>query len=211
MPEPKNDQLKSFRYSKGKYLHHVWISERFEPLPADRILMGLGSIDTTAISDRFELATNGSWHRTSVADCQQSLLTSLSIPPINDVLQSGGGQVVYRLDLAITEMDPGQFVLRNTVLYGFGIGVAGLQVEGTLTDERSKALVFAFVERRRNGDMLGFAWLRGLVRGESWRAMPGRTMIGELAESIALDVLREVRAALTGSLPAAIGHVPRLA
>lgn len=95
--------------------------------------------------------------------------------------------------------------------YGLGIGVAWLQVEGTLTDQRSNAPVFDFVERRRNGDMLGFAWLRGLLRGESLQAMPGRTMIRELAESIALDLLREMKEALSESLPAGAKPVTRFA
>jgi hypothetical protein len=212
-PEPVGDDLKSFRYRKGKHLQRVWISDRLELLPAERVLIGLGAIDTAMISDRYELrlTLKDSWHRTSVADCQQSLLAILSMPPIDDVLPAAGSQAVYRLDLAITEMDPGQYFLRDAVPYGLGIGVAWLQVEGMLTDERSKTPVFAFVERRRNGDFLGFAWLRGLLRGESLRAMPGRTIIRELTESIALDLLREIRAALTGPLPAGARQVTGLA
>ena len=59
--------------------------------------------------------------------------------------------------------------------------------------------------------MLGFAWLRGLLRGESLQAMPGRTMIRELAESIALDLLREMKEALSESLPAGAKPVTRFA
>lgn len=207
-PEPSSDHLKAFRYAKGKYLQRVWVSEQVEALPADLILIGLGSIDTTAISDRFELElmAKGSEHRISVADCRRCLVTTLSMPPIDDVPRSADGQVVYRLDLAITEMDPGESLLRYAVPYGFGIGVAWLQVEGCLTDERSKLPIFSFVERRRNGDMLGLAWLRGWVRGEPLQSMTGRTLVQELAASIALDTLREIKAVLAGSSRTGASH-----
>jgi hypothetical protein len=185
-------------YIKGKYLQQVWAAPDVERLPATKLLIGLGTIDVSGISDMSELTKALRVDTTTTADCQRYLMEAFSMPPIQDVRQNAAGETIYRLDLAVTEMDPGETLLRQPLHLAFGIGVAWLQVEGAVTEDRSGGVLLRFVERRRHVDVFNHAWWRGLARGECRGSAIGYLKVRELAESIALDVLREAKEVLSG-------------
>jgi len=185
-------------YAKGKYLQQVWVAPVVERFPATSVLMGLGTIDVSGISDRSELTAGLRIDTITATECQRYLMEALSMLAVEEVRQNGAGEAMYRLDLAVTEMDPGQVLLRQPLSLAFGIGVAWLQVEGIVTEDRSGGVLFRFVERRRHVDTFNLAWWRGLVRGQFRGSAVGYIKIRELTESIALDVLREVKEALSG-------------
>jgi hypothetical protein len=184
-------------YTNGKYLQQVWVAPDLTLVPTTSVLMGLGTIDVSGISDMPELTTALRIDTVTTAECQRYLMDALSMPAIEQVRQNAIGEAIYRLDLAVTEMDPGESFLRQPLYLVFGIGVAWLQVEGMVTEDRSGGVLFRFVERRRHVDTFNLAWWRGLARGEFRGSAVGYMKIRELAESIGLDVLREIKEALS--------------
>lgn len=191
-------QSHALSYAKGRYLQQVWVAPKAERFLATSVLMGLGTVDVSGISDRSELTTGLRLDTITATECQRYLMEGLSMPAIEEVRRNATSEAIYRLDLAVTEMDPGQILLRQPATLAFGIGVAWLQVEGNLAQDRSGDVLFRFVERRRHVDILNRAWWRGLARGQSPTAAVGHMKIRELAESIAFDVLREVKEVLAG-------------
>jgi hypothetical protein len=185
-------------YTKGKYLQRVWVGPDVQRLPATKVLMGLGTIDVSGISDMSELTTAMRIDTTTTGDCQRYLMEALAMPAMEDVRQNPIGSAIYRLDPAVTEMDPGETLLRQPLYLLLGIGGAWLQVEGAVTEDRAGGVLFRFVERRRHVDFFNHAWWRGLARGECRGSAIGYLKVRELAESIALDVLREAKEVLSG-------------
>ena len=106
----------------------------------------------------------------------------------NDLL---GGAIVsadqgapYRLDLAITHMDPGSAAKR--IWAGeFGAGHAMLQIEGKVVDIESGAVMAEFAERRRSSGAIGLEDLGGDA---------GPHIIEHLASLISADVSHELLA-----------------
>jgi hypothetical protein len=182
---------------EGKYLQRVWICEAIGQLPTSSVLLGLGGIDLSALSVR---SNSLPFETVTAAECQGYLKAALSMPDIEDIRQYSGSDSVLRLDLAITEMNPGHSLIREAVHselpYGFGIGLAWMQVEGLISDDRSGKPLVAFLERRKHDGEVGLSLRRWLARVRASRLGVARTMTREMAESIALDILREIKVAL---------------
>lgn len=92
-----------------------------------------------------------------------------------------------RLDVAITELDPGSTMARFWA-GEFGAGHAWVQVEARLTDAASGALIGALVERGRASGVATFRNSRGRD------SVPG--LVRDLLERIAGDIRRELSAEL---------------
>lgn len=81
-------------------------------------------------------------------------------------------ETVYRLELAVTDIDPGWGILRYVV--GFYAGAAAIQAEFRLRDVRTQRLIATFAIRRRHpGDArMGFNPLAMFARFTLRRAVP---------------------------------------
>ena len=119
----------------------------------------------------------------TVTDCVGWLRNDL----LNGVVISDIQAAKYRLDLAITHMDPGSAAKR---LWAgeFGAGHAQLQVEGKVVDIESGEVIAAFAERRRSSGSLGAKDLAGDA---------GPHIIEHLVGLISADVNSELLATFT--------------
>lgn len=158
------------RLVEGEYLEAYWvnmgvISRSDQP----RIVLGKVSIDQ--ITDQKGV---------TVTDCVGWLKNDL----LKGKIISNDGEAKYRLNLAITHMDPGSAAKR--LLAGeFGAGHAQLQIEGKVLDRESGEVVAAFAERRRSSGAIGIEDLAGNA---------GPHIIEHLVSLISEDVNNELLA-----------------
>ena len=172
-PKPSGFLSDYDRLVEGEYLEAFWVDlSRIERTSAPRIQLG-------------EIETAGSKNHkgVSVADCvgwlRQDLLASQMI--------SDDASAPYRLDLAITHMDPGSAAKR--ILAGeFGAGHAQLQIEGRVIASESGEVVAECAERRRSSGAIGVQDLAGDA---------GPHIIEHLVSLISDDVANELVAAFT--------------
>lgn len=134
------------RLVEGEYLEAYWVDVT-QIEKRDTPSMLLGEITVSKIKDHKGV---------SVTDCVGWLRKDL----LKGVVVSDGQAAKYRLDLAITHMDPGSRAKR---LWAgeFGAGHAQLQIEGKVVDTESGEVVAAFAERRRSSGALGAKDLGG--------------------------------------------------
>ena len=134
------------RLVEGEYLEAYWVDVT-QIEKRDTPSMLLGEITASKIKDHKGV---------SVTDCVGWLRKDL----LKGVVVSDGQAAKYRLDLAITHMDPGSRAKR---LWAgeFGAGHAQLQIEGKVVDTESGEVVAAFAERRRSSGALGAKDLEG--------------------------------------------------
>jgi hypothetical protein len=134
------------RLVEGEYLEAYWVDmARIKRSNPPRIL--LGEISIAGIKDHKGV---------TVADCVGWLNNDL----LKGRIISNSQEAKYRLDLAITHMDPGSAAKR--LLAGeFGAGHAQLQIEGKVVDIESGEVVASFAERRRSSGAIGIEDLAG--------------------------------------------------
>jgi hypothetical protein len=134
------------RLVEGEYLEAYWVDmAQIKRSTAPRIV--LGEISIAGIKDHKGV---------TVADCVGWLKNDL----LKGRIISDSQEAKYRLDLAITHMDPGSAAKR--LLAGeFGAGHAQLQMEGKVVDIQSGEIVASFAERRRSSGAIGAEDLAG--------------------------------------------------
>lgn len=179
---------------RGRAVQRVWVSPTLRPMPADSVMIVLGSIDTSRI-----------WTRRGVSpeDCAEMLSKAFGLPKTDEVVH--GRQRVYRLDLAITEMLPeawwwpaavsGPDWLTIPSLAALGMGHAWLQVEGVLCDLHSGETVMALTHRTRR-----VAFIGPLFRASDLWRRNHRTAdysLDVLCTTTAIAYLQEIKVVLT--------------
>jgi hypothetical protein len=158
------------RLVEGEYLEAYWVdAPRVERSSAPQILLGTISVD--GIRDHKGV---------TVANCVDWLESDLK----SGRVISDSQEAKYRLDLAITHMDPGSAAKR--LLAGeFGAGHAQLQIEGKVIDVEKGEVVAMFAERRRSSGAIGIEDLAGDA---------GPHIIEHLVRLISTDVNSELLA-----------------
>ena len=157
------------RLKPGKYLEEFW-ADTSQIVKSEAPNIHLGEISAPGISDKNNVTVTDciSWLRNSLLDWK--------------AVSNKQSDIKYRLDVAITYMDPGSASER--VLAGeFGAGHAKVQVEGKVFDIKSGQLVATFAERRRSSGAIGL----DDVGGDS-----GPGLIEHMIESISKDVNSEL-------------------
>jgi hypothetical protein len=160
------------RLVEGEYLEAYWIDMAvIERTEQPNIL--LGDIAIKGVKDHKGV---------TVADCVGWLKNDL----LGGAIVSADQGAPYRLELAITHMDPGSAAKR--IWAGeFGAGHAMLQIEGKVVDVESGAVIAEFAERRRSSGAIGVEDLGGDA---------GPHIIEHLVSLISADVSRELLASL---------------
>jgi len=169
-PRPSGYLSDYDRLVEGEYLEAYWvdvIAIRRSTQP--HILLGTISADKVSDHKDVTVAETISW-------LKNDLLEGAII-----VGQTDGG---YRLDVAITHLDPGSAAKR--LLAGeFGAGHAQLQIEGRVIDSQSGRVVASFAERRRSSGAIGVQDLAGDA---------GPHIIEHLVHLISADISDELTA-----------------
>jgi hypothetical protein len=131
---------------EGEYLEAYWVDmARIKRSNPPRIL--LGEISVAGIKDHKGV---------TVTECAGWLKNDL----LKGRIISKNREAMYRLDLAITHLDPGSAAKR--LLAGeFGAGHAQLQIEGKVVDIESGEVVASFAERRRSSGAIGIEDMAG--------------------------------------------------
>ena len=159
------------RLIEGEYLEAYWVDiAQIQRSAAPSVL--LGEISVAGIKDHKGV---------TVADCVGWLKRDLLE---RAVISDSQSDAKYRLDLAITHMDPGSSAKR---LWAgeFGAGHAKLQIEGKVVDIESGKVVATFAERRRSSGALGAKDLGGDA---------GPHIIEHLVKLISTDINSELLA-----------------
>jgi hypothetical protein len=158
------------RLVEGEYLEAYWVdTSRVKRSSAPGIL--LGKIAVHGIKDHKGV---------TVTNCVDWLKSDL----LKGRIISDRPEAKYRLDLAITHMDPGSAAKR--LLAGeFGAGHAQLQIEGKVVDVETDEVVASFAERRRSSGAIGIEDMAGDA---------GPHIIEHLVNLISADVNSELLA-----------------
>lgn len=135
------------RLTRGKHLERVWHDPDIQ-LPSNSLIV-LQDINIDYIHDQrgVTVADAAQWLREAVLRHAQS-------ENLNIVLQDVQNQGGYLLELAITQMTPGNSAARLWAAE-FGFGYAQVQIEGTLSD-RIGSVFCAFGEVRTDSGAIGF-------------------------------------------------------
>jgi hypothetical protein len=130
----------------GKYLEKYWAdTARIQKTASPKMI--LGKISVTKIRDQKGIST---------ADCISLLTTELK----KGGMIGSSPSAPLRLDLAITEMNPGS--ASGRVWAGeLGVGHAHLQIEGKVVDVKSNRVLATFSERHGSSGDIGVADLGG--------------------------------------------------
>lgn len=157
----------------GKYLEQFW-SDR------DRIVQGQYK---RIVMGRIEARVVDSAKVTGIQACSWLRSAVLRGDTSAEYLAFGAGPgKKARLDLAITEMTPGDAFAR--IMAGeLGAGHAWVQVEGRVTDEETGVLLVSFADRRRGSGVIGFRD----VAGDS-----GPSMLHEMIIAIGFGIRNEL-------------------
>lgn len=200
--------LRGTRFRRGKHVNRLWLDPELKQPPADKVYLGLGTIDVSHIPDRpgsGPLLPSGGPAVYQAEDCGNFLAHCLGLPSFENIEAAGEMGRQLRLDLAITDMTPGfRLVLWLRQLPGWlnwtghtGVGDARVQVEGILSDPRRRQDLLKFVVRRRairrwNWHLwLGWQPLRNPGSG-FFDGIFAETMVGLLIRRAAYDVLMEL-------------------
>ena len=157
------------RMKPTEHLEEYWANtQQIKKSAAPNI--SLGEVSATGISDK---------NNVTVADCISWLRKGLLE---GEAISNDQSAAKYRLDAAITYMDPGSASAR--VWAGeLGAGHAKVQIEGKVIDIDSGQLVATFAERRDSSGMIGIEDLAG-------DASP--SLINDMITSISKDVNSEL-------------------
>lgn len=137
----------------------------------------IGEVSAPGVSDR---------ENVKVSDCIAWLKKDLLA---GTAISNSQSAAKYRLDVAITYMDPGSASSR--VLAGeFGAGHAKVQVEGKVVDVKNGQTVAAFAERRRSSGDIGIDDLAG-------DASP--SLVSNMIKSISKDVNSELQSTFSSN------------
>jgi len=160
--------------SGGHHIEKVW-HDQSQVRAGHYGSVELAEINTTRIYDRGGVTPSDcvAWMRSSLVQSESS----------DRVLSLSGSGPPARLDLAITEMNPGNAFTRMMIAE-LGAGHAWVQVEGRVVDPSTNTVLVAFSDRRRGSGVIGFRDLGGDA---------GPAMVREMLESIAEDVRRELQ------------------
>ena len=135
------------RLKPGTYLEEFWV-DTSQVKKSESPGIVLGEITAPGITDK---------EGVTVTDCISWLTTGLLG---GAAISDNKPNAKYRIDLAITYMDPGSASAR--ILAGeFGAGHAKVQIEGKVVDIRRGELVATFAERRRASAAIGMNDLAG--------------------------------------------------
>jgi len=157
------------RLKPTEYLEEYWADTK-QIKKSDAPNIYLGEVSAVGISDK---------ENVRVTDCVAWLRKDLLA---GSTISNDQSDAKYRLDVAITYMDPGSASAR--VLAGeFGAGHAKVQVEGKVVDVNSGQTVAAFAERRRSSGDIGIDDLGG-------DASP--SLVDNMIKSISKDVNNEL-------------------
>lgn len=172
-PKPSGYLSSYDRLVEAEYLEAFWVDiPGITRTQSPRFL--LGDISVGGIEDHKGV---------TVDDCVAWLRTDL----LSSAAIGDDPAAAYRLDLAITHMDPGSAAKR---LWAgeFGAGHAQLQIEGKVVNIESGQVVAEFAERRRSSGALGAKDLAGDA---------GPHIIEHLVSLISADVNSELLATFT--------------
>lgn len=135
------------RLKPGIYLEEYWV-DTSQVIKSETTVIVLGEISAPGIVDK---------EGVSVASCISWLTTGLLK---GAAISDNKPGAKYRLDVAITYMNPGSASAR--VLAGeFGAGHAKVQTEGKIVDINNGQLIATFAERRRSSGAIGMGDLTG--------------------------------------------------
>lgn len=135
------------RLQPGDHLERYWVDTNLVKKSEPPNIV-LGTISAPGITDHEDV---------TVADCITWLTTGLLA---GTAISDSNPDARYRLDVAITFMDPGSASER--ILAGeFGAGEARLQTEGKIIDLETGQLVAAFVEPQHTSGALGLGDIVG--------------------------------------------------
>lgn len=169
-PRPSGYLSDYDRLVEGEYLEAYWVDIAAIRRSKTPYIL-LGKISADKVSDHKEVTVEQ-----TISWLKNDLLDGRII-----VNQDDGG---YRLDLAITHLDPGSAAKR--LLAGeFGAGHAQLQIEGKVIDNQSGRVVASFAERRRSSGAIGVQDLAGDA---------GPHIIEHLVDLISADISDELTA-----------------
>lgn len=144
-PKPTGYLSDYDQLSHGQDLEAYW-ADGAAVEPASEIL--LGQISTEHVKDKKHI---------TVSDCKNWLKRDMLE---HTLFASEAADAVYRLDLAITYMDPGSATKR--IMAGeLGAGHAQIQVEGKVIDIESGQTVASFAEKRSSSGAIGLEDLKG--------------------------------------------------
>lgn len=155
---------------EGEYLEAYWVDMakvRRSQIPQ----FELGDIETIRLEDKKHVA---------VADIVSWLKSDL----LAQTVITSEDNAQYRLDIAITHMDPGSRAKRFWA-GEFGAGHAQLQIEGKVIDKSNGEIVATFAERRRSSGALG---------AQDVLADAGPTIMEHLTRLISEDINNELQA-----------------
>ena len=170
-PEPTASGYLSdyHRMKPGSYLEEYWVDTK-QVKKSEPPNIVLGEISAPGIIGKEGI---------TVADCISWLTTGLLR---GTAISDNKPDARYRLDVAITYMDPGSATAR-VVAGEFGAGHAKVQAEGKIVDVKSGQLIATFAERRRSSGAIGMDDLAG---------NPETNLIELMIESISKDVSSEL-------------------
>ena len=145
-PQPSGFLADYDRLVEGEYLEAYWVDgANIQRTGTPDILLGNIAVDKIKDQKGVSVADSVAW-------LKKDLMNGRSI--------GDNQKAKYRLDLAITHMDPGSAAKR--ILAGeFGAGHAQLQIEGKVIDQKSGVVVASFAERRRSSGAIGTEDLAG--------------------------------------------------
>ena len=161
------------RLAPGQYLEKYW-ADANNIQKADSPLILMGEIATDMISDKKDVtvADSVSWLKSALQD--------------GDLITTDSNNSSFRLDVAITVMDPGSAAKR--IWAGeLGAGHAQVQVEGKLYDIEGGSVRATFAERRTSSGAIGLKDVGGDA---------GPSLIEEMIQQISEDVKAELRSTL---------------
>jgi len=157
------------RLKPGTYLEEYWV-ETSQIIKSETTGIVLGEVSAPGIVSKEGI---------TVASCISWLTTGLLAGTAISENEPGAK---YRLDVAITYMDPGSASAR--VLAGeFGAGHAKVQTEGKIVDIKSGGVIATFAERRRSSGAIGMEDLAGNSE---------KGLVELMIESISKDVNSEL-------------------
>lgn len=170
-PKPSGYLSDYDRLVEGEYLEAWWVDMPAIERSKSPVVL-LGDISPIKVKDHKGVSVEE-----AIAWLKADLLAGATV-------SDAAGDTPYRIDLAISYMDPGSAAKR--IWAGeFGAGHAQLQVEGIVTDVRNNTVVAEFAERRRSSGAIGIEDLGGDA---------GPHIIEHLVNLIADDIDSELRA-----------------
>ncbi len=171
------------KFSRGKFVNNVLVSET-APRLTTTPLVGLGIVDTSRISNVSRLGNDLSEYKVTVQHCIDVLEDEIGLPDYTS-FDLSDDIVKYRLDLAVTEMNPGSQLLRWLEwLSLLGIGWGRVQLEGVLYDSNGHPIL-SFIDRRKDSELRNW---RDILFGVN-----APTMVKRMLVESAIAIFKEIQ------------------